>query len=131
MRARGEPGRVPQPSARVAASRTSAWPAPRWLLLPPLLALGCAAVQGQRHYRSGTLALERGDAANAAVELEAAAAHAPGSSEVHNRLGMAYAALGRRQDAIREFERALALECGNRSAQRNLARARGEHEAQR
>jgi Flp pilus assembly protein TadD len=94
-------------------------------------AMGCAAVQGERHYRSGTRALERGDAASAVVELEAAAARAPGSSEVHNRLGMAYAASGRSDEAIREFENAVALDCGNQAALRNLERARGEREAER
>jgi Flp pilus assembly protein TadD len=63
------------------------------------------------------------------VELEEAARLAPGSSEVYNRLGIAYATAGRRDDAVDAFERALALDCDNANARRNLARARGEEEA--
>ena len=93
------------------------------------LVLGCAAVEGQRAYRSGTSALERGDAASAVVEFEEAARLAPGSSEVYNRLGIAYATVGRRDDAIEAFERSVALDCDNANARRNLARARAGSEA--
>jgi cytochrome c-type biogenesis protein CcmH/NrfG len=43
---------------------------------------------------------------------------------VHNHLGLAYAAAERHGDALREFERAVAIDCDNRAAQANLARAR-------
>jgi Flp pilus assembly protein TadD len=96
-----------------------------------LAMVGCAAVEGERAYRSGTHALERGDMESAVADLEAAVARAPGSSEVHNRLGIAYAAAGRSDDAIHEFESAVALDCDNATARRNLTRARGEVEAER
>jgi Flp pilus assembly protein TadD len=87
------------------------------------LALGCASLEGARLYRSGTRALERGDAVRAAADLEGAAARVPRVSEVHDRLGVAYAALGRREDAIREFRSAVRLDCENAAAARNLRRA--------
>jgi Flp pilus assembly protein TadD len=93
-----------------------------YVLTAPLLA-GCAAFEGARLYRSGTSALERGDASRAIADLEGAAARVPRVSEVHNRLGVAYAAAGRREDAIREFRSAVELECGNEAAVRNLQRA--------
>jgi len=95
-------------------------------LLTALLAAGCATLEGARLYRSGTSALERGDASRAVADLEGAAARVPGVSEVHNRLGVAYAAAGRREDAIREFRSATLIACGNEAAARNLRRALGE-----
>jgi len=95
-------------------------------LLAGLLAAGCATLEGARLYRSGTSALERGDASRAIADLEGAAARVPRVSEVHNRLGVAYAAVGRREDAIREFRSATLIECGNAAAARNLQRALGE-----
>jgi Flp pilus assembly protein TadD len=100
-------------------------------LVAGLLAAGCASVEGARLYRSGTQALERGDAVRAVAELEGAAERVPGDSEVHNRLGVAYAAAGRREDAIREFRSALELDCGNAAAARNLRRAQEQAEAAR
>ncbi len=96
-----------------------------YLLTAPLAA-GCATLEGARLYRSGTSALERGDASGAIADLEGAAARAPRVSEVHNRLGVAYAAAGRREDAIREFRSAILIDCGNEAAARNLRRALGE-----
>jgi Flp pilus assembly protein TadD len=52
----------------------------------------------------------------------------PNASEVHNRLGVAYAAAGRRGAAIREFQSAVELDCANDVAARNLARALAEQE---
>ncbi len=100
-------------------------------LFAGLLAAGCASVEGARLYRSGTRALERGDASRAVADLEAAAARVPHASELHNRLGVAYAAEGRREDAIREFRSALEIDCGNAVAARNLRRAQGELETPR
>jgi len=100
-------------------------------LVAGLLAAGCASVEGARLYRSGSEALERGDAARAVADLEGAAERVPGVSEVRNRLGVAYAAAGRREDAIREFRSALEIDCGNAAAARNLRRAQGEAEPPR
>ena len=82
--------------------------------------LGCSALEGYRHFQAGTGALDRGDAAGAVVELERAAAILPEQSEVFNHLGLAYAAAGRRSDALFAFERAVALDCDNRAAAANL-----------
>jgi Flp pilus assembly protein TadD len=92
-------------------------------LLAGSLALGCATVEAARLTESGTRALERGDAARAVADLEGAAARAPNVSEVHNRLGIAYAMAGRREEAIREFRAAVELDCGNAIAARNLSHA--------
>lgn len=97
-----------------------------WLLLAVSVSLGCAAIEGARLYRSGTQALERGDFASAIVDFEGAASRVPNDAELHNRLGIAYAAEGRRDDAIREFERAIELDCDHAVAARNLRRVQGE-----
>jgi Flp pilus assembly protein TadD len=89
---------------------------------------GCAAFQGARLYHSGTHALESGDTQAAIADLEGAAERVPNASEVHTRLGVAYAAAGRRGDAIREFQSAVALDCANDVAAGNLARALAEQE---
>jgi tetratricopeptide (TPR) repeat protein len=93
----------------------------------PLLAallVACATVDATRLFRSGTAALDRGEASAAVRDLEAAARLLPASSAVHNHLGLAYAADERPGDALREFERAVAIDCDNQAAQVNLARAR-------
>jgi Flp pilus assembly protein TadD len=87
------------------------------------LALGCATVEGHRHFEAGNAALDRGDAALAVAELERAAALVPEASEVRNHLGIAYAAAGRHEDALAAFERAVALDCDNRAAAENLRAA--------
>jgi Flp pilus assembly protein TadD len=86
--------------------------------------LACATVDATRLFRSGTAALDRGDSGSAVRDLEAAARLLPQSSAVHNHLGLAYAAAQRQDDALREFERAVAIDCGNRAAQANLASER-------
>ena len=53
---------------------------------------GCASFAGARLYRSGSQALERGDAEQAIADLERAAELVPHASEVQNHLGLAYAA---------------------------------------
>ena len=88
------------------------------------LVLGCATVEGHRHFEAGTRALDRGDAALAVAELERAAALVPEASEVQNHLGIAYASAGREADALAAFERAVALDCDNRAAVENLRAAR-------
>ena len=95
------------------------------LLLVLVASLSCGTLEGERLYRSGTQALERGDLSRAISDLEAAAARVPHHAELHNRLGVAYAAAGRREDAIREFESAVALDCDHAIAASNLRRARG------
>jgi Flp pilus assembly protein TadD len=85
----------------------------------PLFA--CSAIAGARLYSDGTRALERGDTERAVRSLERAAERTPDASEVQNHLGIAYLAAGRRDDALRAFERAVALDCDNVAAQRNLA----------
>jgi Flp pilus assembly protein TadD len=91
------------------------------LLLALALALpGCATLDGARLYRSGTEALDAGDAARAVRDLERAAALVPHASEIQNHLGLAYQAQGRDADALAAFERAVALDCDNEAARRNL-----------
>jgi Flp pilus assembly protein TadD len=89
-----------------------------------LLLSGCTTLEGYRHFRLGTAALERGELARAVAELELAARLAPERSEVQNHLGIAYAAAGRPREALAAFERAVALDCDNAAAQANLAAAR-------
>jgi len=91
--------------------------------------LGCAAVEGHRHFEAGNAALDRGDAARAVAELERAAELVPEASEVQNHLGIAYAAAGRPADALAAFERAVALDCDNRAATENLRAARAARAA--
>jgi Flp pilus assembly protein TadD len=99
----------------------------RYVLAAALCALlsGCAAIEGARLYSEGTEALERGDTETAVRSLELAAERTPDSSEVQNHLGIAYLGAGRRDDALRAFERAVALDCDNAAAERNLALLRG------
>jgi Flp pilus assembly protein TadD len=98
---------------------------PLFLLLAAALLAGsgCATYQGARLYDRGTLALERGDAAAAVTDLERAAVLVPHASEVQNHLGLAYDAQGRPGDALAAFQRAVALDCDNAAAQRNLRAA--------
>jgi Flp pilus assembly protein TadD len=92
-------------------------------LLVALTSLGCATFQGARLYSSGTEALDRGDAARAIADLERAAELVPHASEIQNHLGLAYAADGRSREALLAFRRAVALDCGNLAARRNLQAA--------
>jgi len=98
----------------------------RWLsalMLGVLVIVGCSTFQGARLYESGTEALERGDTARAIADLERAAELVPHASEIQNHLGIAYAAEGRGEDALRAFRRAVALDCDNQAARRNLEAA--------
>jgi Flp pilus assembly protein TadD len=92
-------------------------------LLVALASVGCATLKGGRLYTSGTDALERGDTARAIADLERAAELVPHASEIQNNLGLAYAADGRDREALHAFRRAVALDCGNLAAQRNLRAA--------
>jgi Flp pilus assembly protein TadD len=89
------------------------------------LLAGCASFEGARLYARGTEALDRGELGAAIADLERAAALVPDASEVHNHLGLAYARAGREEEALREFERAVEIDCENEAAQHNLAAARG------
>jgi lipoprotein NlpI len=84
---------------------------------------GCASFRGARLYQSGSAALDRGDAERAVIDLERAAALVPQASEVQNHLGLAYAAAGRHDAALRAFRRAVELDCRNRAAALNLRAA--------
>lgn len=87
---------------------------------------GCTSFQAMRAFQRGTAALDRGEAALAVGELERAAALAPEASAVQNHLGIAYEAAGRREEARRAYERAVALDCENEAAGRNLAALRAQ-----
>jgi Flp pilus assembly protein TadD len=93
------------------------------LLLVALTSVGCAAYRGGQLYSSGTEALDRGDNARAIADLERAAELVPHASEIQNHLGLAYAADGRDREALLAFRRAVALDCGNQAARRNLQAA--------
>ena len=93
------------------------------LLLVALEAAGCATYQGARLYSSGTEALDRGDTARAIADLERAAELVPHASEIQNHLGLAYSAGGRHREALLAFRRAVALDCDNQAARRNLRAA--------
>ena len=87
---------------------------------------GCAMSdtwRGAQLYRDGTAALDRGEAERAVVDLEHAAALVPHASEIQNHLGLAYAAVGREQDALEAFRRAVELDCDNTAAVHNLTGA--------
>ena len=88
-----------------------------------LFGSACTSWRGARLYQAGTRALDRGDAAAAVADLERAAALVPDASEVQNHLGLAYAAEGRDAEAREAFRRAVALDCDNQAAQRNLRAA--------
>jgi Flp pilus assembly protein TadD len=93
------------------------------LALVLMSAPGCASLAGARLYRSGSQALERGDAEQAIADLERAAELVPHASEVQNHLGLAYASAGRQREAAAAFRRAVELDCDNAAARRNLAAA--------
>ena len=88
-----------------------------------LALVGCATLRGARLYQSGTEALDRGDAAQAIAELEEAATLVPHASEIQNHLGLAYASAGRDAEALAAFQKAVALDCDNTAAKRNLRAA--------
>lgn len=87
------------------------------------LACACASLEGARLYRDGTAALDRGDSASAVRMLERAAELVPQASEIQNHLGGAYAAEGRHHEALAAWRRAVALDCENEAARRNLLAA--------
>jgi cytochrome c-type biogenesis protein CcmH/NrfG len=94
------------------------------VILTGLLLAGCSSYQGARFYHSGTRALDRGESARAIADLERSAELVPEASEVQNHLGLAYAAKGRDDAALRAFQRAVDLDCDNHAAAENLRVAR-------
>jgi Flp pilus assembly protein TadD len=100
-------------------------------LLVALAFPGCAAFEAGQLYSSGTEALDRGDTAGAIADLERAAELVPHASEIQNHLGLAYAAEGRDGEALLAFRRAVALDCGNVAARRNLQAAEARARATR
>ncbi len=92
-------------------------------LAPALACQGDAhrAIRGARLYADGTEALARGEADRAIEDLSRAAALVPHASEIQNHLGLAYWRSGREASARAAFERAIALDCDNVAARRNLA----------
>ncbi len=101
------------------------------LAIAALLGAGCASLDGGRAYSRGVDALDRGDTETAIAELEYAAQRVPDASEVHNNLGVAYQQAGRYDAALAQFEYAVALDCDNQAAQRNLDAAQAHRERQR
>ena len=93
------------------------------MLVLAVTLVACGSWRGARLYTHGSQALERGETGRAIAELEQAATLLPEVSEVHNHLGLAYAAADRQEDALRAFRHAVALECSNDAAQANLAAA--------
>lgn len=93
---------------------------PLCLALLGLLATSCTSWQAAQLYQRGTLALDQGENQRAIADLERATELAPHVSEVRNHLGLAYLAAGDRDAAQRAFERAIALDCENQAARRNL-----------
>jgi Flp pilus assembly protein TadD len=83
---------------------------------------GCASLRGARLYQTGTRALETGDTDRALAELQEAVRLVPHGSEIHNHLGLAWLAAGDEGRALEAFEHAVALDCDNRAASRNLVR---------
>ena len=95
------------------------------------LCVGCAELEATRFYRSGTDALDRGEAQRAVADLERAADLAPEVSAIQNHLGIAYEEAGRSDDALRAYERAVALDCDNRAAESNLRELRARSDEPR
>lgn len=94
-------------------------------ILIPLLLAACSFAAGPRRFVSGTHALDRGDTARAISDLEEAARLLPDVSEVQNHLGIAYERAGRRDEALAAWRRAVALDCSNAAAAKNLRDAEG------
>jgi Flp pilus assembly protein TadD len=72
----------------------------------------------------GTAALSRGDVAGAERHLREAVRLAPDDPQAHDLLGVALGRMGRLDEAIRAFERALAIDPAAGSPRRNLDEAR-------
>ena len=69
---------------------------------------------------AGMLALARGEVSTALARLERAIGFAPSNAIAHNSRGLALVRLGRREEAQRAFQQALALLPAYPEAERNL-----------
>jgi tetratricopeptide (TPR) repeat protein len=81
---------------------------------------------GAAHYDLGSLLLELQRPGAAIVEFRAALQAAPRSVQTHNNLGIALGIQGRIDEAIAEFEQALAIDPAFEDARRNLSMARAQ-----
>ena len=90
------------------------------VVLAGLLGLSCASWRAAQLYQGGTAALDAGEVQRAVADLEQASRLAPDASEIRNHLGLAYLAAGDKRAARDAFERAVALDCENGAAHRNL-----------
>jgi Flp pilus assembly protein TadD len=91
------------------------------VLATALGAMGCSSWRAANLYQSGTRALDAGALQQAVSELEMAAKLEPQRSEIRNHLGLAYAASGDAIGAEASFAAAVAIDCDNDAARRNLA----------
>jgi Flp pilus assembly protein TadD len=96
------------------------------ILVAAACLVACAGIEAARFEERGRAALDRGDAAAAVADLEHAASLAPNASPIQNHLGIAYEQAGRRDDALRAYERAVELDCENEAATANLDALRAE-----
>jgi Flp pilus assembly protein TadD len=91
------------------------------LTLLAVFPLGCTSWRAAKLYQSGTAELDAGRVARALEDLSEAARLKPDASEIQNHLGLARLAAGDRAAAREAFERAVAIDCDNPAARRNLA----------
>jgi Flp pilus assembly protein TadD len=97
----------------------------RWTATVFLAALlsaapGCSTWKATQLYKSGTEAIEAGETRRAITDLEEASELMPGSADIQNHLGIAYLQAGSRVEARNAFARAVALDCSDPAAKRNL-----------
>ncbi len=101
------------------------------MVVAAIFVAGCSSFRAAQLYQSGTEALDRGDLLVAVKDLQEASRLEPEASEIQNHLGLAYAAAGNDAEALQSFERAVALDCENEAAQRNLSGAKEFREAKK
>ena len=91
-------------------------------LLILLAPLAFAASQNPSAWRAEGKALKaKGDAAGALVAFEKAAADQPAAADLQDEIGFLLAVLGRNQDAMARFDRAIALDANYAPAHYHLA----------
>ena len=78
---------------------------------------------GEAHYERGRDLLDQGDFHHAADEFRAALEYLPQSAAAHNNFGVALASMGRIDQAVEHFRRAVVLDPGFEEARNNLRRA--------
>jgi Flp pilus assembly protein TadD len=82
-----------------------------------------AAAMRDADYAAGKAALERKDWAEAVRRLQLAAQRDPESADLQNHLGYAHRNLGRMPEALRHYERAIALNPRHRGAHEYIGEA--------